>query len=164
MHPSPSPPRWREWHCPGLRDGSRHRYPEFDPAVENAAEAILTRDDDAGVDVTEGIMSLVDKSLLNVQDGPDGEPRIRMLQSIGSYAAERLDGEPRATALRERHARQYMIFAEEMETGLDGERPQDALARLDIDHDNLRAALDWSMDHDPGVGLRIGAAIWRFSL
>lgn len=112
--------------------------------------------------VLDDIEALADKSLLDIREGPDDEPRARMLETIHAFAAERFEEDPEAALVRERHARRLLSFCEEIEPELTGERSDVALARMEAEHDNVRAALDWALVHEPAVGLRIGGAVWRF--
>ena len=112
--------------------------------------------------VLDDVESLADKSLLMVREGPAGEPRSRMLETIRAYAIERFERDPAQGIVRERHARRYLRFCEAIEPELTGEGSVDALARMEADHDNIRAAFEWSLQHDPALGLRLGGAIWRF--
>ena len=84
-----------------------------------------------------------------------------MLETIRAYA-ERFAIDPEHAAVRERHARRYLRFCEAIEPELTGEGSVDALARMEADHDNIRASFEWSLHHDPALGLRLGGAIWRF--
>jgi predicted ATPase len=93
---------------------------------------------DADVEV---LSSLVDKSLLRRRDG-----RFVMLETIREFATERLDGSSQADELRRRHAEFFLALAEETnpsrgETAEAGSAAR--LDRLEAEHDNLRAALDW---------------------
>lgn len=112
--------------------------------------------------VLDDIESLADKSLLGIREGPDGEPRARMLETIHAFAHEQFTRDPQQALVRERHAHRFLGFCEEIEPELAGGRSDMALARMEAEHDNVRVALDWSLEHDPAVGLRIGGAIWRF--
>ncbi len=112
--------------------------------------------------VLDDIDSLADKSLLAIREGPAGAPRTRMLETIHAFAVERLAQDPELAVVRERHARRVLVFCDAIEPELLGERAVEALERTEAEHDNIRAALDWSLEHDPAVGLRIGGAIWRF--
>ena len=130
--------------------------------LESAEAVIGATGVDQG-DVLDAVASLADKSLLSIGEQPDGEPRLRMLELIRTYAAERLSEDPDVAIVERCHAEHYLGFAETMEAALRGAVPAEALPRTELDHDNLRAALDWSLRADrPAVGLRIGGAIWRF--
>jgi len=111
--------------------------------------------------VLDEIDALADKSLLRINEGA-GEPRARMLETIHAFAAEQLADDPEWAVVRERHAHVILDFCEGIEPELTGERSLVALARTEAEHDNIRAALDWSLEHDPALGMRIGGAIWRF--
>jgi predicted ATPase len=104
------------------------------------------------------LQSLVDKSLLR-----HGEERFWMLETIREFATERLEASGEATELRRRHADFFLLLAEEAEPHLrdDG---RDAWAdRLEGDHDNLRAALDWLEASAAGdEALRLAGALDEF--
>src|SRR4029079_6656378 len=88
----------------------------------------------ADVDLLE---SLVDKSLLTFDDG-----RFGMLETIRQYAAERLTSSSDED-IACRHARYFSALAEAEQSEVLGVDPRAALGRLEIEHDNLRATLDW---------------------
>ena len=75
----------------------------------------------------------------------DGEPRFSMLETIREYALERLEESGEAEAMRERHAGYFLALAEAAEPELLGSRQSEWLNRLDVEHDNLRTALAWSL-------------------
>ena len=102
------------------------------------------------------------------QDDPRGRrpPRYRMLEPVREYAAEQLAAAGDGEAVRERHARFFLAVADAFEP--EARRPQLAawLDRLALDHDNLRAALDWCLGAPERAehGLRAGAALLHFWL
>jgi predicted ATPase len=119
----------------------------------------------------DGLASLVDKSLLYQVDSADsdpswdegGEPRFMMLETIWEYAQERLHASGEAEAARRAHAQYYLTLAEEVEPQLVGPNQGIWLDRLEVEHDNLRAALGWGIERDEAeTALRLGAALWRF--
>src|SRR5262249_32645653 len=85
-----------------------------------AAAAVGNVDGALPIDVTEGVASLIDKSLLRLEVGADGEPRILMLETIREYVRERLAARGEAEALRERHLAYYLALAEAAEPHLRG--------------------------------------------
>jgi predicted ATPase/DNA-binding SARP family transcriptional activator len=94
---------------------------------------------------------------------PGGEMRFRMLETLREYGREQLTPDELA-ALEGRHAAYCLALAEQAEPELKGPRQGEWLARLEQEHDNLRAALAWSLA-DPGAsetGLRLAGALWRF--
>jgi len=128
-----------------------------------AAEAVCGLEDDPGIDVLDGIGSLLDQSLVDRQDGTDeAEPRFRMLQTIQEYARERLAAAGEHEAISRRHAEHIRQLVEAAEPGFLGADPGACAARLARDQDNIRAALAWAIEHDAAeIGMAIAAAVWR---
>ena len=116
-----------------------------------------------GLDVLDGIESLAEKSLLRREEAPDGQPWYRMLETVREYALERLEECGEADVVHRRHALAAVRFAESAEDDIYG--PEQALwfARVDQEHDNLRAALDWCEERGYAEpALRICVALWWF--
>jgi predicted ATPase/class 3 adenylate cyclase len=127
------------------------------------AERIAVPDGDLGLDVLEGIASLVDRSLLREGEDSEGEPRFTMLATIREFAQEALRGSGEAEAILHRHAREFASFAEEAAEGLRGQDQLLWFNRLETEHDNLRAALDSSLaGGDDETALRLGGALGWF--
>lgn len=123
-------------------------------------EAVCEADGSLVAAVVDGVQELVDDSLLRLAPA-SGQPRYVMLETVREYAAERLAELPDAERIRAAHARIFAGLAERLE------RPpiwpdNEFLARLDSEQDNLRAALDWLQDHDPGAALRMAAKLAAF--
>jgi predicted ATPase/DNA-binding SARP family transcriptional activator len=116
-----------------------------------AAAAVAASDD-----TIEHLEALVGASLVHAAGG-----RFQLLEVVREYAAERLGEalEPRA-----RHAEHYGDMADAAEQQLSGSEQGQWLARLDAEHDNLRAALDWLGVQEGGgaAELRLAAALGRF--
>jgi predicted ATPase len=111
------------------------------------------------------LSSLVDKSLLVTKDQADGETRFRMLGVVREYALDRLQASGESEAAHRSHAGYFLEFAETAGSHLQGWQPAKWLARLDEEHDNLRAALRWSLAHDAQAAARLAEAIryfWNF--
>jgi len=126
----------------------------------DAAEQLAADGED---DVLDGLSSLLDVSLLRPLGVAGDEPRFGMLETIREYALDRAAYSGCRTELRDRHARWCLALAEEAEPALRGPDQVRWLARLDAEHDNMRAALEWAADGGAlDVGLRTGAALWRF--
>ncbi|HEY6570294.1 MAG TPA: tetratricopeptide repeat protein [Candidatus Limnocylindrales bacterium] len=126
------------------------------------AEGVAGPASDLGIDVLDGLASLVDQSLVR-SDEIDGEPRFSMLEPIREYALERLEASGDIGAVAERHAKAFLALSRELEPDLAGDRQRTALDRLELEHANLRAAIDWGdASSDAEVALGITAAIWRF--
>jgi predicted ATPase/DNA-binding CsgD family transcriptional regulator len=118
------------------------------------------------VSVLDGIASLVDKSLLRRDEGtsPEGEPRYSMLETIREFGLEQLEAHAEADDSRRRHAGYYLALAEAEEQKLRGRDQGGPLTRLRDEHDNLRAALGWSLTAADGAetALRLAAALHWF--
>ena len=113
-----------------------------------AAVGAVGPDPGAGADPLELAAGLLDVSLVTVTDGADGEPRVGMLETIREYALDRLEQAGDLEDARRRHAEYYAGVAERAEEQLRGSGPAHlvALDQLEAEHDNLRAALAWSLE------------------
>jgi predicted ATPase/class 3 adenylate cyclase len=130
-----------------------------------AAEAVCRAAGPPELDVLEGMTSLVDKSLLRQEEEANREPRFQMLETIREYGLECLTTSGELESARRAHATDYLALAEEAEPELTGPQQGVWLHRLETEHDNLRAALQWSQARqDAETGLRLGGALWRFWL
>jgi predicted ATPase/class 3 adenylate cyclase/DNA-binding CsgD family transcriptional regulator len=117
-----------------------------------AAEAVLAALQDLDpVAVFDLLSRLVDKSLVAVEDGPGGEPRYLLLETLRAYALDRLRDVGELEAMRRAHAEWCLGWLE----ALRGQLHLDAVVeRVEFLYGNLKAALDWSVDH-PGIGVRL---------
>src|SRR5215207_9086915 len=132
-------------------------------AALEAIEAVCDAQGDLPVDVLDGASSLLDKSLLRQEEGVGGEPRFVMLETIHEYASERLEDSRDAEAARHAHAEYFLALAEEAEPGLWGAKDAAWLDRLQQEHDNMRAALSWAIEHEEAeLALRLGGALRWF--
>ena len=111
--------------------------------------------------------ALVDKSLVQTDD-TSGTVRYRLLETVRDYSnaklAERGEDEPRAT--KARHRSHYLVLAESAAPHLISDGQTEWLDRLELDHDNFRTALAYSLiDSDPEPGMRLAIALqwfWQF--
>jgi predicted ATPase/class 3 adenylate cyclase len=76
----------------------------------------------------------------------DGEVRLSMLETVREHALERLDEQGELDALRTRHAERFAALAREAEAALSGPDQTRWLARLELELDNLRSAVEWLME------------------
>ncbi len=109
------------------------------------------------------LTQLVDKSLVNAET-LGGEVRYRMSETIRQYAQDRLVASGEAAEGRTRHRAWYLDLAERAEARLYGPEQLMWLNRLEMEHDNLRAALGWSTteEEDAEIRVRLAAALYRF--
>jgi predicted ATPase/transcriptional regulator with XRE-family HTH domain len=113
------------------------------------------------------LSSLVDQSMLRQTNTAGGEQRFEMLESLREYALERLSMQRKEWAvLKCRHAKYFLALAEAAEPRLEGNEQEIWLERLEMEHDNLSAALTWSYtSQDEGeIGLLLAGAVWQFWL
>jgi non-specific serine/threonine protein kinase len=129
----------------------------------SAAETVCAGGPIGGELVLELLAQLVDKSLVVVDDHLE-TARYRMLAPVRHYAAERLDEAGTVATVRDHHRAWYLQLVDQAEPEWFGPRQAIWSARLEQEHDNLRAALAWSLTGrgEAGNGLRLGAGLWRF--
>ncbi|GAA1868026.1 DUF4062 domain-containing protein [Asanoa iriomotensis] len=125
----------------------------------NAARAVAGMPDQyAGLDA---LASLVESSLITQEPG-EREPRFTMLGIIRDFALERLLDAGDWKDTHDRHARHYLEFAERTAPplGRTSTNPQ-AVDELEVEHDNLRAAMSWFIDTDQlEDAVRLGWIVW----
>jgi predicted ATPase len=120
-----------------------------DPLRRSEAVAVLGR--------------LIDKSLVHVEEG-SGDRRYRLLETVRQYAVERLEEAGERSAFERGHRDWYITLAESDPTPAGDLPAKDRLRRLDLERDNLRAALSSALLADPHAALRLAVALWRFWL
>jgi predicted ATPase len=131
-----------------------------------AVLAVCVLDADAGTssasdEVLEQLAQLLDKSLVQGQQGVGGEPRFTMLETIHEYAQEQLEASGEAAALQERHANYFLRVAVEAAPYMSSQEREVWMERLDREEANLRVALAWSKADKDAVqtGLRLAGAL-----
>jgi predicted ATPase/DNA-binding winged helix-turn-helix (wHTH) protein len=128
-----------------------------------AVEAVCNTNRDLGIDLFEGLSSLVDKNLVQRVDRAEGEPRFAMLETIREYARERLTDSSEQSATRRAQAAYCLVIAEEGNPELNPADRTRWLAQCDVEIDNFRYALDWLFQTlDLDWGLRLCVALFRF--
>jgi predicted ATPase/DNA-binding SARP family transcriptional activator len=135
-----------------------------------AVEAVCWVEGDVELDTLAGISSLVEKSLLRPEESAEGEPRFGMLETLREFGLEHLE-ESSEAAVRERHARYFLAYAEAAEALRKAEQRILWKARLEWEQEDLRAALSWAItaaraapaeESLTELALRLGGAFWRF--
>ena len=128
-----------------------------------AAEAVCNTNRDLGVELFEGLSSLVDKNLVQRVDRAEAETRFAMLQTIREYAFECLCDAGELNVARRAHSAYSLVLAEEGNPELSARERDRWLAQCDAEIDNLRYALDFLFEtHDLDWGLRLSIALFRF--
>jgi predicted ATPase/DNA-binding CsgD family transcriptional regulator len=144
-----------------------------------AVEAVCA-ETSSGSSVLGILVSLVDKSLVQADDGTDGARRYRLLETFREYGVAKLTEHGELDRARNRHRDYFLTLAEEAEPRLTGREPELTLAQLELEHDNFRAALAWCIEAaatHPGEGgpqapdasssaaeacARLAGALWLF--
>jgi len=129
----------------------------------DSVEAVCGPSADLGGDLLDGLMALADQSLIKVEDGPDGEPRFRLLDTIREYASEQLAARGETAAIQARHRDRFVALADEAAAKLAGADQRRWLDRLELEHDNIRAVLDRAVaTSDKSTAILLAFAMWRF--
>ena len=128
-----------------------------------AAEAVASIAGDETATL-EALARLIDQSLVIVRGEEDGaESRFTMLETIHEFATEQLVASGELAQVKETHASWFLDLALAAEPHLPGPSAVSWLDRLETEHDNLRAALDWLRSQGDGDrALTLAAALWRF--
>jgi predicted ATPase/DNA-binding SARP family transcriptional activator len=125
-----------------------------------AAEAVCVEEGGEAPLVLDAMTELRERSLL-VAEEVGTEMRYRMLEALREFAAEQRTLAVE-TALRRRHEAYFLRLAEEAELHLTGPQQAVWLARLEIEHDNMRVALAWALETEAQTGLRLASALANF--
>ena len=153
------------WSVDLLDDGGRRLLARFSVFARGAdleqAERICGPEEDIGTPILDALDKLADQSLVRRLPEYD-EPRFLMLQVIREFATERLEASAEASTIRERHARAYLSLARDAEPHF-GDLEKGWLDRLERNHDNFRATLDWWTDEDNAdAATQLASLLWRF--
>ncbi len=105
--------------------------------------------------------ALARHSLIQLETTQSG-PRLRMLETIRVFAAERLASRPDAREIRRRHAGFYRALAEQADRALRGDTHQKWLHRLEAETGNLAGAVHWFLEHDPTPLPHLFRVLWPF--
>jgi predicted ATPase/DNA-binding CsgD family transcriptional regulator len=136
-------------------------------AVVKGHESVVNPSSRSSTAILDGLTQLRDQSLLislaSQGEHPTALPRFSMLETIGEYGLEQLRLCSELAVVRQAHAAVYLALAEEAEPHLAGPHQGRWLDRLEAEHDNLRAALHWSLERDDeALVLRLSGALWWF--
>jgi predicted ATPase/DNA-binding CsgD family transcriptional regulator len=131
----------------------------------SAAEMIWDSADNVPGEALDLLTHLVDKSLVQVEQLPDGDVRYRFLEMIREFALVRLRATDDMQPVCRRHAVYFLRFSEQVEPNLWGPAAEEWIRRLEQELDNARAALEWLItSHARRDAVTMGAAMGRFWL
>ncbi len=157
-----------DWSFDLLPETERHLLPRLSVFAGSfsleAAEAVAGGGTVEAEEVLDLLERLIDKSLLVAEATPT-EARYHMLETIRDYAQERLSETDEALGVHARHRDWYLAIVEAARAGFfSGAEQAGWLTRLSDDHDNLRAALNWSHEDPDGASaeLTLASGLWRF--
>jgi predicted ATPase/DNA-binding winged helix-turn-helix (wHTH) protein len=156
-----------DWSHDLLNDAEQKLFRRLSPFIGGctleAAEAVCNTDGDIGIDLFDGLSSLLDKNLVVRVDPADVEARFTMLETIREYALERLIASGEAQSAKRAHAAYCLVLAEEGNPELSQPERVAWLARCDLEADNFRAAIDFLIEsRELDWGLRLCVALFRF--
>lgn len=128
-----------------------------------AAEAVCAGDGIGATDIVDILSNLVDKSWVMVDRSPTGR-RFHYLETIRQYAHQKLVAVGQVDGMRDKHLDYFLQWAETSATKLYDADQSEWLELFNAEHDNLRAALDWSCcgEGKREINLRLVAACGRF--
>jgi predicted ATPase len=135
----------------------------------DAAQAVLAAfapgDAEGGDPARHALDALMSQSLVRREDVGDitGQARFTMLESVREFGRERQAASGETSAARAAHAHWYQQLAAQAAAELIGPRQREWLVRLDLEHANLRLALDWlESEDDIGPALTLAADLMLF--
>ena len=112
-------------------------------------------------DVLDLLAVLIDRSLVQVVEHPE-EPRYRLLTTVRQYAAAKLWDGPEGPTVHSRHAQHFLGLAVAARAGLAGPDQPRWIEQLELEHDNLEAALHWLSEESIDDGARLARLLWPF--
>lgn len=128
-----------------------------------AVESVCDAKGDLGTNALDGMASMVDKSLMRQIEQDDDEPRFTMLETIREYGLMKLKECGEEELMRRAHAAYCLVLAEEGAADGGTAAATGWLERLETEHDNFSAALNWLEESKNATwGLRMGIALFRF--
>ena len=127
-----------------------------------AAEAVCVDHGIEARNVLDLMTQLANKSLVIVEHVPGQETRFRLLETIRQYGREKMRAAGEAKVVEVRHRDWYMKMAMQAESELKGAEQSKWIEWLEREHDNLRAALAWSLENDTAVALQLAETLGQF--
>src|ERR1700737_4429880 len=154
-----------QWSYDMLDQGARRLLDRFSVFGRSAsleqAELVCGPPEDVGGEIVEALDQLADQSLLR-RLREETEPRFLMLQTIREFAAERLEASGEAAVIKDRHVQAFLALAKQAAPKLFGPERKQWLDHLEMEQDNFRAALDWTVaSGDTRNAMELSASLWR---
>lgn len=136
-------------------------------AVEALCMTLESGDESGRTSILDGVASLVDTSLLYRVQHEGEESRFRMLEMTREYGQEMLARSEETEPIRHAHALCYLKLVEQAAHAWEGPQHGTWLERVECDHDNVRAAMQWSLEQGKDgerleIAFRFGAALRSF--
>jgi predicted ATPase len=126
-----------------------------------ASEAVVSGEGIEHSEVLDLLSGLVEKSLVMAEPTPEGGVRYKKLEPVRQYALEKLEHCGESEAAKRTHAEYFLALAEEAEPELFGPQEAEWFDRLEVEHDNFRAVLSWTIEQgETETALRLAAALW----
>jgi len=151
-----------QWSVDLLDDGERSLLETMAIFVDgwtvDAAGQVAGLAEDQVLDLSEAL----ERSSLIQLDNTEPGPRLRMLNTIRRFVAERLAARPDAAEIGRRHADYYRALAERADRPLRGLDQDHAAERLEAEAANLAAAVGWYLAHDRGPLPHLFRVLWAF--
>jgi predicted ATPase len=134
----------------------------FSGGADLEAVAVVACSPEQDAEPFDTIAELQDASLITISEGPDGGPRVSLLETIGQYAADQLREAGEVEAARAVYAAYYAELADRLQSMRESNHSTALeLARYELD--NFRAALEWSVPTegtgDLAIGMRLCAVL-----
>lgn len=128
-----------------------------------AAETVCAEDGIDKGEVLELLSHLIDQSLVHMQEERSSDTRYRLLEVIRQFGGEKLEAKGERNVVSKRHRDWYLGLAEQAEQELTGKHQGAWLDRLEAEYENVRAALNWSLEQQEGEeAARIVVSLWPF--
>jgi tetratricopeptide (TPR) repeat protein len=108
------------------------------------------------------LTNLVDKSLVAAEQAAGAGTRFRFLEPVRQYAREHLAGAGEADWVRGHHLAYFVQLGEQARAGFRSPRQLEWSSRLDAELTNLRAALQWALEHQAKAGVELAIALWDY--
>ena len=127
-----------------------------------AAEAVCVDHGIEAGNILDLLTQLANKSLVVIERMPGQETRFRLLETIRQYGREKLLAAGEARVVEMRHRDWYLKMVLRAESELKGSEQSEWIEWLEREHDNLRAALAWSLKNDTAVALQLVETLGQF--